>query len=130
MTDKERLETIKFRLTFGSMNLCNAPRINNFESPFEIVHKEDLTWIIKQAERAQELEIYKRGLEIEENAHEKTKKVNKHYREALEFYADEENYVKGEFKALNPNAKSIMMSSVEWDDGEKARQSLRERSDG
>lgn len=55
MSDKERLETIKFRLTFGSMNLCNAPRLNNFKRPFKTVHKEDLAWLIEQAERTARL---------------------------------------------------------------------------
>ena len=46
------------------------------------------------------------------------------YKQALEFYANEDNYIHDEWKPLNPNAKSIKMSQVEFDDGEKAREAL------
>src|SRR5699024_8198308 len=68
----------------------------------------DVEFLIEQSERAQALE--------KEN--EKAYKAIKHemildssYREALEFYADKENYVEGPME-------------VELDGGEKARQAL------
>lgn len=119
MTDKERLETIKFRLTFGSMNLCNAPRLSDFESPFEIVQKEDLAWLIQQAERVRELEnileqdhrqavleglyednewLKKRIVKLNEFTEKmnvsgcELKSQNKRLREALKFYGNQFNY--------------------------------------
>ncbi len=52
----------------------------------------------------------------------------KRYKQALEFYANENNYIHDEWKPLNPNAKSIKMSQVDFDDGEKARQALKGES--
>lgn len=93
--------------------------------------------VMKVIERSKQLEydrdmngsqVIELGGVLHEKLQENNKLLNqnKRYREALEFYADEENYIKGEFKALNPKAKNIMMSSIEWDDGEKARQTLEE----
>lgn len=49
-------------------------------------------------------------------------KQNKHYREALEFYAKRDNYKPEHF---DPNLNNYM-STVDYDEGEKARQTLEE----
>lgn len=69
----------------------------------------DIDWLIEQAERAHELE-----------------EKNNRLREALEFYADKENYEMEAIIPLNPNAKTLKLSMVDWDCGDKAREALEE----
>src|SRR5690606_25215973 len=66
---------------------------------------EDYYWLIKQAKLVQELE-----------------KQNKRYREALEFYANEETY---EMKFVaNTDEICVPLTVIELDEGKKARQAL------
>ena len=86
------------------------------------VPTEDFKWLIQ---RVEELENANNGKVNLLNKINKLKKENQRYKQALEFYANENNYIHDEWKPLNPNAKSIKMSQVEFDDGEKARQALK-----
>ena len=53
------------------------------------------------------------------------KQQNKHYRETLEFYANRENYNP---KHYDPNSDNGYMSTIDYDEGEKARQALEVRA--
>ena len=64
MTDKERLQKIK-------NSHEERVKANEFYT-LSFIHAD---WLIELAERVQELEIYKRGLEIEEESHRKTYKL-------------------------------------------------------
>ena len=67
--------------------------------------EDDLVWLIEQAGRVQELE----------------RKIER-YREALEFYADEETY---EMKFVaNTDEIGVPLTVIELDEGKKARQAL------
>jgi len=67
--------------------------------------EDDLVWLIEQAERVQELE----------------RKIER-YREALEFYANEETY---EMKFVaNTDEIGVPLTVIELDEGKKARQAL------
>lgn len=92
-----------------------------------LISGEDWHWLTEQAEL---LQLERQGAALANKINSAyVKEVmdeNKRFREVLRFYADKENHEKEEFKSLRPNAKSIMMSTVEWDDGDKAREALEE----
>lgn len=75
--------------------------------------EDDLVWLIEQAERVQELE-----------------QQNKRYREALEFYADEESYEPLEVQIGAVTKEGYKISKYKYDPkintdkGKKARQAL------
>lgn len=53
---------------------------------------------------------------------QKNAKQNKHYRETLEFYANKDNY---KLEHFDPNLNDYM-STVDYDEGQKARHTLEE----
>lgn len=83
-------------------------------------------WLIKQAERVQKLEKdldeeLDIGLKMEGEANEWERKA-KRYKQALEFYADEETY---ETKfATDTDEIYDPFTLIELDEGKKARQAL------
>ena len=81
--------------------------------------RDDLDWLIKQAERVQELEdiIYQ---DARQDVIEGLYEENKRYREALKFYADRDNY---KLEHFDPNLDDYM-STVDYDEGQKARQTI------
>lgn len=80
MTDKERLKDIK-------------AVVENKNGIVERISHQDINWLIKQAERVQELEETVEDYKtVNKELHQRGRKIrkqNKRYREALEFYADE-----------------------------------------
>ena len=103
MTDKERLEELETKYS----TLTVSSEKNGTE--YTEVDVEDLVFLIqngfKQAERAEELE-----------------KQNKRYKQALEFYADEETY---EMKFVaNTDEIGVPLTVIELDEGKKARKAL------
>lgn len=93
---KERLEEIKedvFKCNHGSTRGYSYEQLYHIALSLVRIHGE---WLIKQAERVQELEGDVRMRErvsyrnIERNI--KLEQQNKRYREALEFYAEQDNY--------------------------------------
>ena len=107
MSDKERLEEIKTWLNRG----------------FDLT-EEDIEWLIEQAERVQELEseLNKQieiGYKFEGEVYDLAKE-NKRYREALEFYADRENY---EPEHYDPDTHDYI-SMIDRDKGTTARKAL------
>lgn len=87
--------------------------------PVVTVAQSDIEWLIQQAERAQE---YDRELiSLEDNKHYVSEMLakNKRYREALEFYADKENY-----KPFDGIFLSSYQNKVDEDGGDKARKEL------
>lgn len=82
----------------------------------------DVKWVIKyakeQVERVQELEEV---LNIDAPSYQRVMEQNKRYREALEFYADEENY-----KPFDGILLSNYQNKVDEDGGEIARKALEE----
>ena|SRR5690625_2484546 len=110
---KERLEEIKQYLVL----LHNASDVD--EETKDYIFKDlKVEWLIEQAERVQELEdiIYK---DERQAVLESMCEQNKRYREALEFYADEENY-----KPFDGIFLSSYQNKVDEDGGKKARQAL------
>ena len=83
------------------------------------IDKSDINWLIKQAERVQELEdiIYQ---DARQDVIEGLYEENKRYREALKFYADRDNY---KLEHFDPNLDDYM-STVDYDEGQKARQTI------
>jgi len=86
-------------------------------------------WLIKQAERVQKLEkdldeALDIGLKMEGDAIEWERKA-KRYKQALEFYADEETY-KTKF-ATDTDEIYDPFTLIELDEGKKARQALEEK---
>src|SRR5690625_5289407 len=53
---------------------------------------QDVEWLIKQAERVRELEVWYHSYHKEAKLNNILKIQNKRYREALEFYAEQDNY--------------------------------------
>lgn len=105
MTDKERLEEIKedvFKCNHGDTRGYSYEQLYHIALSLVRNHGE---WLIEQTERVQELE-----------------EENKRYREALEFYANEENYFfdEKEYKV----GLGVPESEITIDYGNKARKAL------
>jgi len=97
MTDNERLEELMY----------NVGRSLN-DDEHVLIKEEDFQWLYEQAERVQDLKIMLKVLG----------KRNQRYKQALEFYADEENYMPNVFNQWEPVIK------IWKDSGKKARQAL------
>mgnify|MGYP001229624977 CR=1 FL=1 len=98
MTDKERLEEARL---MAEMLRVETRLPHDF--PFDLVD-----WLVEQAERVWELE----------------RKIER-YREALVFYADENNYREQELKGIVP-PRPITFKPILHDYGSIARQALEE----
>lgn len=112
----------------------NLKRLENIKSSFEIEVKEktfdnatmvmmrerDIEWLFAYINELQSITAHLQGKVDECGITDKEQK----YREVLNFYANKDNYVANKYKSLNPNAKTIKMSDVDLDDGEKAREVL------
>ncbi|MEK5070814.1 hypothetical protein [Sporosarcina sp. FSL K6-1508] len=112
------------------MNETNAERLERFKSNWQggspNLQPADVDWFIEQAERAQELEkeLYKTKALPMLMELEKRKYENNRLREALEFYAKEENY------NVNTTNQWEPLILINQDHGEKARQALEGKRDG
>lgn len=86
-TNKDRLLAIKLALTFR-INKDGHKRLGAREWPFIDIHREDAKWLIKQAERAHELEEAMKGahvvLNIETNDRKRFQEENDRLRKVLE----------------------------------------------
>lgn len=106
---KERLEEIIHKEAYleGTNNLVM------------VINTDDYKWLIKQAERVQELEEeLEKGETLLEKIlpiYKRLKKQNKRYREALEFYAEPKNWL--------PQNEDVL-SLITMDYGNKARKVL------
>jgi len=118
---KEWLEEIRKLL----VNLYNSVDVDE-EMKHYIFNDLKIEWLIEQAERVQELESelnkqieigYKFEVEVYDLA-----KENKRYREALEFYADRENYKPDPYH-YDPYIGEYI-SMIDYDNGATARQAL------
>lgn len=106
MTDKERLDAIKGRAIFNQL----AKRTGEITHSLFTLDADDYDWLIEQAERVQDLKIMLKVLG----------ERNQCYREALEFYANRNNY---KLEHFDPNLNDYM-STVDYDEGQKARKAL------
>lgn len=93
------------------------------------VSPRDVEWLIERAESLQEqldakIMLVNRGDEEYRYAQQERmielEQQNKRYREALEFYADKDNY---KLEHFDPNLDDYM-STVDYDEGQKARQTI------
>jgi len=125
MTNKERLEEIKSRV-WKEHCIYAVGDDSSREGYRYILSDEDFHWLMEQAERVQELESelnkqieigYKFEVEVYDLA-----KENKRYREALEFYADRENYKPDPYH-YDPYIGEYI-SMIDYDNGATARQAL------
>lgn len=109
MTDKERLKDIK-------------AVVENKNGIVERISHQDINWLIKQAERVQELEETVEDYKtVNKELHQRGRKIrkqNKRYREALRFYADEENYKKKDYGMI------VQPAIQDGDRGSTARKAL------
>jgi hypothetical protein len=92
MTEQERLEQIK------NQTIINVDGLTD-EIISREIHPDDYEWLIKQAERVNELETQNSGLygricKLNQDNNNLWYQ-NKRYKQALEFYADKKNYAKG-----------------------------------
>ena len=82
-------------------------------------------YAIQQTERVEELEEINTDaitqIDVMQKRNERLERQNKRYREALEFYADRDNY---KLEHFDPNLDDYM-STVDYDEGQKARQTIR-----
>lgn len=127
--NKERLEEMKTRIKSGFGCLRHFLRDTldpNDKCVVEDIKllESDIGYLINQAERAQD---YKTAYEIVDMLARSTvdkanelKQQNKRYREALEFYADKENY-----KPFDGIFLSSYQNKVDEDGGEIARKALK-----
>ncbi|PAV30337.1 hypothetical protein CIL05_07655 [Virgibacillus profundi] len=104
-----------------------SKRMEEIKERFKSVGDGDINWLIQQTEHVKELE---RRISFDEKFYSGkikellAKKI--HYKQALEFYADEENYeLWGDFDGLNEH-----IHNVDFDKGDKARQTLKGESNG
>ena|SRR5690606_39212629 len=98
MTDKERLEEIEKNLDPLGYGMGG-----------HLISVNDIYWLVRYAK-----EQSKRVQELEQQ--------NKRYKQALEFYADEETY---EMKFVaNTDEIGVPLTVIELDEGKKARQAL------
>ena len=104
MTDKERLGTLK----------KNREWTEATGGKFYTVDSDDYKWLIKQAERVQELESDSYNAHLERLLDRKEQEIER-YREALEFYAEPKNWL--------PQNEDVL-SLITMDYGEKARKVL------
>ena len=104
----------KERLEFLKEAVDNAKFIESLPKNWII----NIEWLIEQAEKVEE---YKEIIEMTGENYELEQETNKRYREALEFYANRENYNP---KHYDPNSDNGYMSTIDYDEGEKARQTL------
>lgn len=109
MTDKERLEEIKNN---DISYLLYGTKLKDYWE-----------WLIEQAERVRELEEerseWKDTAQSYYMTNQELREQNKRYREALEFYANEENY-----KPFDGIFLSSYQNKVDEDGGEVARKAL------
>lgn len=117
MSDKEKLANIK--------------RIWREENTFIT---DDIDFLIQQAEEKKRLEARVKELEnllfgskamADEGVRviEGLRKQNKRYKQALEFYADRDNY---KLEHFDPNLDDYM-STVDYDEGKTARKALEDK---
>ena len=111
MTDKERLEEAKL---MAEMLRVETRLPHDF--PFDLVD-----WLVEQAERVQELESDSYNAHLERLLDRKEQEIER-YREALEFYADRENYEPDHY---DPDTHDYM-SMIDHDKGATARKALEE----
>jgi len=108
MNDKERLE---------NMSPLGFDLNGNI-----LLKSEDYHWLMEQAERVEELkkevEKQKNRKYIKMRQRDDFMKKAQRYKQALEFYADKENYF------LKQRMTSSFYTPIELDKGEKARQGL------
>ena len=125
MTDKERLEIIKF---LRNSEKTVAPGMQ----PSELISRKDVDWLINRVEELEEENdelaerVHKLALDWSELVDERNR-----YKQALEFYADEEHYKEKLISEAQYDADGICISNDEYappiiyfDSGEKARQAL------
>ena len=106
---KERLETAKL--------MARMLRVETrlpYDFPFDLVD-----WLVEQAERVQELESDSYNAHLERLLDRKEQEIGR-YREALEFYADRENY---EPEHYDPDTHDYT-SMIYHDKGATARKAL------
>lgn len=128
MADREYLERLK-RLAENNYFVGCPGDGTEFQFTAEV------DWLIKQTERAHELEIENRALKAVATSNRRTGewylKENKRYREALEFYADSEKYHVGtSYDAENESCGFSNVGKAIVDHGETARKTLKESFDG
>ncbi|MEN2465934.1 hypothetical protein [Ornithinibacillus sp. JPR2-1] len=90
--------------------------------------KEQYEWFLVEASKKEELE---ERFETLSDIHDRTVEENQRYKQALEFYADEEHYKEKLISEAQYDADGICISNDEYappiiyfDSGEKARQAL------
>jgi hypothetical protein len=113
MIDKERLE--------------NMSPIGFDLNGDVLLKSEDYHWLMEQAERVEELE---KKLSINTNNMKQLQKQNVRYKQALEFYADEESYEPLEVQIGAVTKEGYKISKYKYDPkintdkGKKARETL------
>jgi hypothetical protein len=144
----ERLEEIKSRVWKESCTYAVGDDSSR-EGYRYILADEDYHWLMEQAEKVEELELeindwrsevqkWQQFYKESEESHSETKELLhstiseiKRYKQALEFYADEEHYKEKLISEAQYDADGICISNDEYappiiyfDSGEKARQAL------
>lgn len=94
------------------------------------IHPDDVSWLIKQAERVEELEEerdeWKDTAQFYYMTNQELREQNKRYKQALEFYAERDNY---QWEVSYRPQQEIDCMVID-DSGHTARKALEELSDG
>lgn len=120
MTDKERLEEASewLRSMYDLLSLkTDVEDIEYTQKRIDLFN-----WLIEQVNRlygGETFKGYKEMYEYSERIKNNTLEENQRYKQALDFYADEENYEPESFA-------DDYLSQVDYDCGEKARKALEE----
>jgi hypothetical protein len=127
----DKLDTVKFdsfRKREGR-GMRMSERLEQIKTNWNNYHMSipDVKWLIEQAERVQEFEqvigdLYEDIKELE-LLRIKEKRKAQRYKQALEFYADENNYREHDLKGIVP-PRPITFKPILHDYGSIARQAL------
>mgnify|MGYP001331200827 CR=1 FL=1 len=123
MNGIERLEEIKSRV-WKDKGTYEMGDYSQREGYIYTLSDYDYEWLIEQAERLEAIIKHRNDIL---KANEYLNEQNKRYREALEFYANEENYFfdEKEYKV----GLGVPESEITLDYGNKAREALEEGTD-
>ncbi|MCR1834992.1 hypothetical protein NSA56_11355 [Oceanobacillus caeni] len=123
MTDKERLEEIKSRV-WKDKGTYAMGDYSQREGYIYTLSDYDYEWLIEQAERVQEVEEELKELRA---MYSVVNGERIRYKQALEFYADEENWTEPSRQQVMMDGEPDTVDGPPWaieDSGEKARQVL------
>src|SRR5690625_1319050 len=112
-----RLEEVKHLVGYVNKAVEDDDGNNVITTLIELTSEGHIDWLIKQAELSREWQLVATD---RFNDWYKADQLNNRYKQALEFYADRDNY---KLEHFDPNLDDYM-STVDYDEGKTARNAL------